>query len=162
MTASRSAPLRVPIAEPRPPDRLAPPMMTAAKTGNVSETPAFGCVEPMNEKSRIAAVAASIEHVMNAANLYLRIGSRASSAASGLPPMALSRKPNSERASTNPTTIAMPIIQRPCIGMSNGRSWFDRPKNQSISPGGTGLPPVGYAGLRFAVFDVSRVIPKMS
>ena len=34
MMASSSAPLSVPMAVPRPPARLAPPMMTAAKTGN--------------------------------------------------------------------------------------------------------------------------------
>ena len=40
--------------------------------------------------------------MMNAANLYLRIGRRASWAASGLPPIALSRKPKSERLEEEP------------------------------------------------------------
>ena len=35
--------------------------------------------------------------MMKAANLYLTMGRRASSAAGGLPPIALSRKPNSDR-----------------------------------------------------------------
>ncbi len=143
MMASSSAPLSVPMADPRPPDRLAPPMMTAAKTGKVRDTPALGWTEPMNAKSSIAASEASEALMMNAANLYLVMGSRASSAAAGLPPMALSRKPNSERLRMKPMTMATPSIQSACIGMPNGRSWLDRPKNQSTCSWGTVLPGGG-------------------
>ena len=50
-SASSRAPLIAPMTVPLPPERLAPPMMTAAKTGNVKERPMFGCAVWMNEKS---------------------------------------------------------------------------------------------------------------
>ena len=59
-------------------------------------------------------------------------------------------------------TIATPTIQIACIGRPNGRSWLDRPKNQSTSFCGTTLPTGGYAGLRVAVFETSRVVPNTS
>ena len=45
-TASSIAPISVPKTVPRPPDRLAPPMTTAANTGKVSGPPELGPTEP--------------------------------------------------------------------------------------------------------------------
>ena len=78
--------------------------------------------------------------ITNVTNLYLRTGSRASRAASGLPPIALSRKPNSERLSRNQKTSAMPIIQTACIGNFSGSAWLARPRNRSMSPGVAFMP----------------------
>ena len=54
---------------PLPPLRLAPPMMTAAKTGNVCDRPLSGWLVWMKEKSRMPAIAARIEHRMKAMTL---------------------------------------------------------------------------------------------
>src|SRR4051812_17582808 len=137
-------------------------MITAANTGNVRLTPAFGWTDPMNAKSSIAASAASIEHSMNAANLYFMIGSRARSAAAALPPIALRRNPNSDRLRMNPMTIATPVIHRACIGMLNGSAWLDSAKNHAIWSGGTTLPGGGYEGFSVAVLDTSSVVPNTS
>src|SRR5207253_3412443 len=67
-TASRSAPLIVPIALPLPPARLAPPMITAAKTGKRSVCPSFGLAVPTNEKSSSPARQAVHAQMMNARN----------------------------------------------------------------------------------------------
>jgi predicted transposase len=54
-----TAPASVPITVPRPPARLAPPIITAAKVGKVMLLmPAFGEVELMKEKSRMPPTAA--------------------------------------------------------------------------------------------------------
>src|SRR5581483_6154100 len=68
--ASSSAPSTVPTISPRPPLKLAPPITTAAKTGNRSDDPALGSVEPRNEKSRIPASAASVPQRTNVTSLY--------------------------------------------------------------------------------------------
>ena len=49
-----------------PPERLAPPMITAAKTGKVNDKPMFGWVVWIKEKSRIPAIAASMLQIMKA------------------------------------------------------------------------------------------------
>ena len=52
---------------PDPPARLAPPMITAAKTGKVRLLPdELTCVEPRNENSMIPASAAIVEQITNA------------------------------------------------------------------------------------------------
>ena len=56
------------------------------------------------------AIAASIEQSTKARILYLSTGRRASAAATGLPPIAFSRKPNSERWSSKPTITASTSI----------------------------------------------------
>ena len=78
---------------------------------------------------------------MNAANLYLRIGRRASSAASGLPPMALSRNPNSDRLRRKPMTTATPgPSRRPASGnRAAGSGWTGR-RTRRPAPGGRPCP----------------------
>ena len=65
-------------------------------------------------------------------------GRRASVAATGLPPIAIRRKPNSERCSRSPTTTAMPIIQTHFDReLDASRSCAVRPMKKSSSPCGT-------------------------
>src|SRR5262249_35940733 len=50
-TARRSAPIIVPIALPLPPERLGPPLVTGAKTGERENGPSRGPPAPTHEKS---------------------------------------------------------------------------------------------------------------
>ena len=134
MIARSSAPLSVPMAVPRPPDRLAPPMITAAKTGNRSDRPAFGWVDPMNAKSRIAAERGEAwRTVMNAANLYLRTGRRASSAAARVAADGLEPESEQGPAEQEPDDDGdRRSSTAPCIGNPNGRSCWLRQAEEPV------------------------------
>src|SRR5581483_9794421 len=131
--SSSSVPSTVPTIKPRPPVRLAPPITTAANTGKRSDDPALGSVEPRNEKSRIPARAASVPQRTKVTNLYRVTGSLEVRAASGLPPIANSRKPKSERWSRSPISTAKTISQTTWIGMLNGRVVAPSAENQPSS-----------------------------
>ena len=123
-------------------------MITAANTGNRFDWPSFGPAEPMNAKSRTPARHAMQAHRMKAMKMYLRTGSRASAAAWRLPPMALSRKPKSERPSRKPKITSSAIIHTPCIGNLPGRWAFERFVKKSYSLLGTVWPVGGYCALK--------------
>ena len=69
MTANSRAPRSVPETVPRPPERLAPPMMTAVNTGNRYTPPWLGCTCEMKEKSSMPPIAAMKAEMTNASVL---------------------------------------------------------------------------------------------
>ena len=71
-TAINNTPKKVLIIEPRPPDKLVPPMTHAAMACNSAPLPAFGSAEERRAHCRIAAHAASNPLKANTATLIGR------------------------------------------------------------------------------------------
>src|SRR6478609_5193754 len=112
-----SAPQAAPIALPRAPDRLAPPMTQAAIACSSNPVPAVGTPAPSREVSSTPPTAASTPEITYTAVVTTATGTPASRAASGLDPTEYTYRPNTVRVSTNQAMAVMTTKMISRLGM---------------------------------------------
>src|SRR6478672_8080440 len=134
-TPMMSAPQAAPIALPRAPERLAPPMTQAAMACSSKPVPAVGTPAPRRDVSSTPPTAASTPEITYTAVVTMATGTPASRAASGLDPTAYTYRPNTVRFRTNhaiavmiakmisrlgiPSTVPLATVWKP-----SGRPWI--------------------------------------
>src|SRR6478752_5576338 len=96
-----SAPHTAPIALPRAPDRLAPPMTQAAMACSSNPVPAVGTPAPRREVNSTPPTAARTPEMTYTAVVTTATGTPASRAASGFDPTEYTYRPNTVRPRTN-------------------------------------------------------------
>src|SRR6476659_9192512 len=102
-----NAPQAAPIALPRAPDRLAPPMTQAAIACSSNPVPAVGTPAPRREVNSTPPTAASTPEITYTAVVTRATGTPASRAASGLDPTEYTYRPKTVRPRTNHATAVM-------------------------------------------------------
>ncbi len=134
-----TAPSTPPAMVPMPPAKEVPPMTAAAITCSSAPVPRAEVAAFRRAVMMTAAIAASTPITMNVFMIVHRVLMPASTAASGLPPMEYTYRPNRRRAAMKAMRTAMPIAMSTGIAIPVGMM---RP------PGGIGDPVLDGVGLR--------------